>query len=638
MQNFSEQKSYTTASLKKPLFAALLVAGAVHIGMAQAATLPNGTVLNINHGTTTATGSTVTGGSWFGMDQDGNSKIGIPEKKPINYAYQVGAGCITGVIASSGIPIGSAITATGSHGGCIDGTESPAFDKWEFFGATGMDYLRTAATDIGDGTASGDANSRLLNFDGWTVTWNGVPAIYMNAAAWQPGNCSVLGCTGWTFMTGQARLQWNGTDGGAYILDYTATVPASPPTGFENVKYYVHLEGTVTLPPFTLTDDAAATTPGTPVTINVTANDNPTGYTIDASSVAIVTNGTIGTAVANSDNTVTYTPTSTGTDTFTYRVTGNGGITSSTATVTVTVNAVLPPTANADSAIATGTTTASISVLSNDTAGTNAISASTVAISTAASHGTATPNPDGTVSYTATAGFSGTDTFRYTVQDTVGTTSNAATVSVAVRATTPASSSGTFAPGLTAVANSSTTGGGLTSSQVGIDSALSQQCVGGCFDFSVSGLANGASVKVVLPLSAPIPANAVYRKSINGTWQDFSTSAGNAVASAAAISAGVCPQAGSASYTAGLTAGNECVQLTLVDGGADDADSLANGTILDPSGIGVKGATTSDLTSATSGCSISSSRVNLSDRGDWLLLLGFISWLGLVIRRRQTRA
>jgi len=156
--------------------------------------------------------------------------------------------------------------------------------------------------------------------------------------------------------------------------------------------------------------------------------------------------------------------------------------------------------------------------------------------------------------------------------------------------------------------------------------------------FSVSGLASGATVKVVLPLSAPIPANAVYRKSINGTWQDFSTTGGNAISSATAISAGVCPQAGSSSYSPGLTSGNECVQLTLVDGSADDADGSANGTILDPSGVGIKGATSSDLSSGTGGCSIGSNRINLSDRGDWLLLLGFISWLGMVIRRRQTRA
>jgi hypothetical protein len=167
---------------------------------------------------------------------------------------------------------------------------------------------------------------------------------------------------------------------------------------------------------------------------------------------------------------------------------------------------------------------------------------------------------------------------------------------------------------------------------------VTQQCVGGCFDFIVSGLSAGSSVKVVLPLSATIPANAVYRKkSAAGTWGDFSSTSGNAIASAAPISAGVCPEAGSTSYTSGLSQGNQCVQLTLVEGGANDADSVTT-TISDPSGVGVKTINTTIAASSTSGCSLSSSRVSLTDRGDWLLLLSFVAWLGMVFARRQRRA
>lgn len=653
MKKSSDKKLSTASTLRKPLFAALLLAGAVHVGVAQAATLPTGAVLNITPGSIGTTGY-VSGGSYFGMDQNGNFAIAPGEKTAINLGtMSTSASCVTGVISiGTGIPIGSPISASGSHGNCIDGTESPAFDKWEFFGNTGMDYIRVNATNPAQAVVTDNGNGTLV-FSGWTVTWNGIAAIPMNANAWQPtaGNCAVLGCTGWTFTNGNARFQWTHatplvwSSPGTYILDYTATVPVGDPSGFGGVKYYLHLIGTVTLPAFTLSDDSAATKTNIAKTISVTANDNPVGYTIPSSNaVAIASTPSNGTAVANADNTVTYTPTGgfNGTDSFTYTVTDSNGITSSPATVTVTVNAVLPPTATDDSNNTTnGTSPDPIAVLNNDTGGDFAIDPTSVTVSTAASHGATSVNgTTGVVTYTANSGFSGTDTFQYTVKDTAGNISNAATVTIAVRAVVPSSSSGSFAPGTTATAaggTPATTGGGLTTSEVGTDSALTQQCVGGCFDFIVSGLTNGGSVKVVLPLSTAIPANAVYRKLVNGTWQDFSSGGGNAIASAASVSAGVCPEAGSASYSSGLTAGNNCVQLTLVDGGADD-DNGSAGVVGDPSGVGVKGTNTTLAAASTSGCSLSSSRVSLNDRGDWLLLLGFITWLGMVIRRRQHRA
>lgn len=639
------------AHARKAVVTALLAAGCTCYDLASAATLPTGATLSITAGSVKPTKGTYSG-SYFGMDSNNDTLLPLTDLTAINGSsyFSGGATCnstiLSGLISSAApLPIGSAVTASGSHTGCPDGTsERPAADIWVYFGNTGMNYLATAATDNGNGT---------LAWSGWTVTWNGIAAIPMNARAWQPGNCDDLwlNCTGWTFTDSAARFQWNGTAGGAYTLDYTATVPDGDPSGFGGVPYYLHLVGTVTLPAFTLVPDSASTTTNTAKTIDVTANDSPSGYSIDANSAAIATNpsngtltlGAAGSSASGTNKVITYTPTTgfTGTDSFTYTVTGNSGITSSAATVSVTVTAVLPPTANADTATTSGTSATTISVLSNDTAGANAISASTVAISTAASHGTATANSSGTVTYTATSGFSGTDTFQYTVRDTAANISNAATVSVAVRATAPASSSGTLSPGTTATAaggTPATTGGGLTTSNVGADSGLSQQCVGGCFDFSISGLSAGSSVKVVLPLSATIPANAVYRKkSASGTWGDFSSASGNAIASAAPISAGVCPEAGSSSYTSGLTVGNQCVQLTIVEGGANDADSVTT-TISDPSGVGVKGTPADLRTSATGGCSLGSSRASLTDRGEWWLVLGFVAWLGMVIRRRQSRA
>ncbi|MHB8624143.1 MAG: Ig-like domain-containing protein [Sulfuricaulis sp.] len=624
MMNHSNQTAATKTLLMRPLLGALLLAGVVHIDSAQAtATLPVGTQLTITNGAIVGTANNVTGvtGSYFGMDTNGNSQISNGEK--------------TTITSKGNIPLGSAIIASGSHSGAINGSETPAFDIWNFFGNTGMDYLNTAATDTG---------GSLLNFSGWTVTWNGIAAINMGTNAWQPLNCSALGCTGHTFVNSIAWLHgWNNINGGPYILDYSATVPAGDPSGFGGVHYYLHLEGFVNLPAFTLTNDAAATLPGTPITINVLANDHPSAvYTLDpAPSVAIASNPSNGTATANANNTVTYTPnagfgaSSRGNDSFTYTVTGNGGIISSPATVAVSVSSVLPPTAQADSTTTNGTTQAALNLITDGavTAGTDSINWATLAISTQASHGTATAGASGALTYVANAGFSGTDSFQYTVNDSAGNTSNPGTVSVTVNATKPSTATGTFGPGMTAIANGSTTGGGLTATMVGTDDGLSQQCVGGCFDFQITGISAGSSVSVVLPLTAAIPSNAVYRKLIGGAWKNFSSSGGNMIASAAATAAGpVCPPAGSSSYTSGLTPGNQCVELTIVDNGPNDA-SATSGTVLDPGGVGVPGTPIDTRTGSSSGCSLSSGRVSLADRGDWWLVVGFVAWLGMIRRR-----
>jgi hypothetical protein len=77
-----------------------------------------------------------------------------------------------------------------------------------------------------------------------------------------------------------------------------------------------------------------------------------------------------------------------------------------------------------------------ISVLTNDTLAPslNPIDPATVAIGNPAVNGQATANLDGTVSYTPNTDFSGADGFTYTVRDTSGNVSNAATVSITVTA------------------------------------------------------------------------------------------------------------------------------------------------------------------------------------------------------------
>ena len=109
---------------------------------------------------------------------------------------------------------------------------------------------------------------------------------------------------------------------------------------------------------------------------------------------------------------------------------------------------------------------------------------------------------------------------------------------------------------------------------------------GGLVDFTVSGAQAGSSYNVVLPLGDAIPADAVLRKFMGDTigWQQFVEDANNAISSATAAS-GTCPEAGSNRYEIGLVAGATCVQLYLEDGGPNDMDGAADGTVTDPSGI-----------------------------------------------------
>jgi hypothetical protein len=82
-------------------------------------------------------------------------------------------------------------------------------------------------------------------------------------------------------------------------------------------------------------------------------------------------------------------------------------------------------------------------------------------------------------------------------------------------------------------------------------------------------------------------------------WQDFEIDTFNAVASAPGA-LHTCPQPGHSSYRTGLNEGDRCVQLTLEDGGLNDADMERNYRIVDPSGIGVPLSSSSGSSSSTS--------------------------------------
>jgi|GEM_PF-555677 len=140
-------------------------------------------------------------------------------------------------------------------------------------------------------------------------------------------------------------------------------------------------------------------------------------------------------------------------------------------------------------------------------------------------------------------------------------------------------------------------GGALVSATTLSNSALFMQYgndagftnAGGLFDFEIRHVSPvGSSVLLVIPLHQAIPTGASYRKlNLTHGWQDFVIDANNQLYSTAG-EAGVCPSPGDASYIPGLNEGHFCVELTIEDGGANDADHEANGEIIDPGGVAVQ--------------------------------------------------
>ncbi len=115
---------------------------------------------------------------------------------------------------------------------------------------------------------------------------------------------------------------------------------------------------------------------------------------------------------------------------------------------------------------------------------------------------------------------------------------------------------------------------------------------GGLFDFAIEDLpVSGQSVNIVLPQQSAIPPNALYRKLLHFGWVDFVEDNNNHLMSATG-SEGYCPPPGDSSFSPGLNEGDWCVQLTIEDGGPNDADGETNRHIEDPGGVATLKSTT----------------------------------------------
>jgi hypothetical protein len=175
--------------------------------------------------------------------------------------------------------------------------------------------------------------------------------------------------------------------------------------------------------------DAAGTGTDSPVTISVLANDtDPNGDVLTMTATTAPAHGTI---VATPDGVVTYTPETgfCGTDLFTYTVADPAGNTDAAAVVVSVAN--VAPNAIGDRFTVRSGKAVTLTVLANDT-DPNTGQVLSVLRAATPSHGTAEVT-DGVLTYIATQGYAGTDSFDYVLTDDLGAT-DTAVVTVTVSA------------------------------------------------------------------------------------------------------------------------------------------------------------------------------------------------------------
>jgi hypothetical protein len=295
-------------------------------------------------------------------------------------------------------------------------------------GFSGTDTFRYTTTDGGGGTSTSTVTITVTptSRDDVVTARAGRPLV-VDAASGVLANDAGSGLTA-TVATGPSH--------GSLVLGRDGSFRYVPADGFSGTDTFTYTAtdaagasttstATITVLP-TAVDDTATAVAGTPTTITgsaLTANDDGT----DLEVTAVSTPGH-GTASVTPAGDVLYTPADdfSGTDTVDYAVTDGAGGTD-TGTVSVTV----APRASADTADAVAGSPLDVpagrGLLSND-GGSGPLEA---ALATAPTNGTAVVNPDGSYVYTPAKGFSGTDTFTYTLTDVNGVTSTG-TVTVAV--------------------------------------------------------------------------------------------------------------------------------------------------------------------------------------------------------------
>lgn len=239
------------------------------------------------------------------------------------------------------------------------------------------------------------------------------------------GSLSVDPTTG--VVTYSPELNFNGIDTFTYTVADTRGAVSNVATA------------TITVTPVNDAPDAVndfyTTAEDTPLTVaapGVLSNDSD----VDGDSLTVIafSDPPNGTVLVNANGSVSYTPDANfnGVDSFTYTISdGNGGTDTATATINVTAVNDAPDAVDDVYTTVEDTplTVAAPGVLSNDTDADG--DSLTVSTFSDPPNGTVVVNPNGSLSYTPDANFTGTDTFTYTISDGRGGT-DTATVTVNV--------------------------------------------------------------------------------------------------------------------------------------------------------------------------------------------------------------
>ena len=260
----------------------------------------------------------------------------------------------------------------------------------------------TAADDISAGDEDNVISGSLAGNDSTT---SGGELSFAKAS--DPANGSVTVNTDGSY-TYTPNANFNGQDS----FTYTVTDPTSGESSTQTVTINVS-----PVADLTAADDSNSGDEDTTISRSVASNDSTTSG--GALSFALASNPANGSLTMDVNGNYTYTPDANyfGEDSFTYTVTDAESGESSTQTVTLTVNPVADLFANDDFNSGNEDETIFGSVAGND--GTTSGGSLSFALNTDASFGSVAMASNGSYSYTPNPDYNGSDSFTYTVTDSV---------------------------------------------------------------------------------------------------------------------------------------------------------------------------------------------------------------------------
>ncbi|WP_368731463.1 IPTL-CTERM sorting domain-containing protein [Delftia sp. K82] len=271
--------------------------------------------------------------------------------------------------------------------------------------------------------ANSSSNPIMLNLSG------GAAASVAVASAASHGTATASG----TSITYTPTAGYSGPDSFTYSAT-NATGTSSPATVSITVS-----APTIALTPTSLPNGTTGSSYST--TLSASGGMAPYSYTITAGTLPVGLSLTVSTGL------ISGTPSSSGTTNLTITATDANSATGSRA-YTFTINAQAPVAGAVSATVAANSSANPITL--NLSGG----AATSVAIASAASHGTATASGT-SITYTPTAGYSGPDSFTYTATNATGT-SSPATVSITVSAPTLAVAPASLNAGLQGTTYSAT--------------------------------------------------------------------------------------------------------------------------------------------------------------------------------------